>query len=209
MNIIQALEWRYATKKFDATKKLSDQQIEMVKDILRLTPSSFGLQPWKFIIISDEATKKSLVEHSWGQQQVADASHVIIMCRSNVEPKDMVGHYIKDVMEKTWASSDDLAGYSNMMLWFLSNLTPDAQHIWADKQIYIALGNLMTGLATLEIDSCPMEGFLPEKYDEILGLKEKWLSSVLVLPIGYRHADDDYARKPKIRYDNEEIFSEK
>lgn len=101
MNIIQALEWRYATKKFDATKKLSDQQIEMVKDILRLTPSSFGLQPWKFIIISDEATKKSLVEHSWGQQQVADASHVIIMCRSNVEPKDMVGHYIKDVMEKT------------------------------------------------------------------------------------------------------------
>ena len=101
MDIIQALEWRYATKKFNQTKKLTAEQIEQIKDMLRLTPSSFGLQPWKFLIISDDATRQKLVEHSWGQQQVVDASHVLVMCRRNMEASEMVYHYIDEMVEKT------------------------------------------------------------------------------------------------------------
>jgi nitroreductase len=129
------------------------------------------------------------------------------MCRRNMEASEMVHHYIDEMVEKTWANKDDLAGYRDMMLWFFSHMSEDAIKTWADKQIYIALWNIMTALPTLEIDACPMEWFINDKYDEVLWLSEKGLSSVLVLPMGYRHIDDDYAKRPKVRYDNEEIFA--
>ena len=208
MNIIESLEWRYATKKFDSEKKLSDKQIADIKKALMLTPSSFGLQPWKFVLISDQETKNQLVEHSWGQEQVKDASHVLVLCRSEVSGETMVHNYLADMMEETWASESDLEWYKNMMLGFFKNMPSDFEKTWSDKQIYIALGNIMTVLAAMEIDACPMEWFISAKYDEILGLKDKDLASVLVLPIGFRSEEDSYAKRPKIRYDVNKLFIE-
>lgn len=207
-DIISALEWRYATKKFDSDKKLSEKQISDIETMLKLTPSSFGLQPWKFVIVSDQDTKNALLEHSWNQAQVTDASHVIVLCRVWKLDDSLVDDYINDMIEKTWASPEDLAWYEWMMKWFLKNMDQSWLETWADKQIYVALGNIMTCLAMMEIDACPMEWFINEKYDEILKLDDKDLSSVLVLPVWYRHSDDDYAKRPKIRYSEEHLFSE-
>jgi len=206
--IIDALNWRYATKKFDPEKKVSQEDIKIIEESLRLTPSSFWLQPWKFVWVKNTELKAKLVEHSWGQKQVIDASHLLILCRVNELWEGMVEDYIDDAKETTWATSEQLQGYKDMMLWFIQNTPNETLKTWADKQSYIAIWNLMTVLADMRIDSCPMEGFVKEKYDEILWLTDKWLSSVLVMPIWYRASDDIYATREKIRYTNEELFLE-
>lgn len=205
-NIIDALNWRYATKSFDASKKISSEDIEKIKEVLRLTPSSFWLQPWKFLIIENQSVKESLVEHSWGQKQVSEASHVIIFCRKHDLSAALVEQYIDDVADTRSIDKTSLEGYKNMMLGFIQNTPDEVKKNWADKQIYIALWNAMTALAAMKIDSCPMEWFLAPKYDEVLGLDAKWLSSVVVLPIGYRNPADGYAQAKKVRYEKEEII---
>lgn len=207
-HIWEALNWRYATKKFDTTKKVSPEQLEELKEAIRLTPSSFGLQPWKFIIVENQEIQDTLVEHSWGQNQVSEASHVIVFCRNNALDASLVENYIADVIETTWAPAEALQWYKDMMLGFINNTPTEVKKTWAEKQIYIALWNAMTVLAHMHIDSCPMEGFIAEKYDEVLGLAEKWLSSVVVLPIGFRSQDDTNAARPKVRYDQDELFIE-
>jgi len=206
--ITQALTWRYATKKFDPTKKINLDDMQAIREVLRLTPSSFGLQPWKFVFVKNPTIRETLVEHSWGQRQVADASDLLILCRVNSLREELVENYISDIIETTGANQEQLEGYKNMMLGFVSNMPKDALEIWAEKQVYIALWNVMTALASMEIDACPMEWFSKEKFDEILGLTEKGLSSVLVLPIGYRALDDDHALKAKVRFESSELFLE-
>lgn len=207
-NIVSSLEWRYATKKFDENKEVSALDIEKIKDVLRLTPSSFWLQPWKFILISNKEIQASLVEQSWGQKQVLEASHVLIFARKNTLDESFVQEYIDDYLETIGAPAETLDWYKDMMNGVLSGMSEDDKAIWADKQIYIALWNAMTALADMQIDSCPMEGFLAPKYDEILWLGDKWLSSVVVLPIGYRAEDDKHATDPKIRFKNKDLFIE-
>lgn len=207
-HMIEALEWRYATKKFDPTQRVSNEDMAEIKQALRLSASSFWLQPWKFVIIENQDIQDSLVEHSWGQQQVAQASHVIVFCRNNSLDDSLVENYIADTIETTRAPAEALQAYKDIMLGFLANHSLEQKKIWADKQLYIALGNIMTVLAHMHIDSCPMEWFLAEKYDEILGLTEKWLSSVVVLPIWYRDDDDTNATRKKVRYSEEELFIE-
>ena len=129
------------------------------------------------------------------------------MCRVNNLDDSLVDGLIDDMKQKTWASSEDLAGYEGLMKGTLHNMSPEELKSWADKQVYIALGNIMTWLATMRIDACPMEWFISEKYDEVLGLTEKGLSSVLVLPVGFRHEDDPYAQRPKIRYSEDYLIS--
>ncbi len=204
-NILESLNWRYATKKFDETKKLSAEQIQTIEEVLRLTPSSFGLQPWKFVILENQEIKESLVAHSYGQAQVSQASHLIVLCRPNTLDASLVENYIADTITATGAPAEVLQGYKDMMLGFVTNMPQSAMEVWAEKQIYIALGNIMTALATLEIDACPMEGFSKVDYDRILGLQEKGLSSVVILPIGYRSADDHAAARPKVRYATADI----
>lgn len=138
-DIIDAMNWRYATKKFDPTKKLDTPQIEIIKNILKLTPSSFGLQPWKFVFVKDSNIRKTLVEHSWGQRQVSDASDLLILCRVNSLREELVENYISDIIETTGAQQEQLEGYKNMMLGFVSNMPKEALEIWAEKQVYIAL----------------------------------------------------------------------
>ena len=138
-HIIDALNWRYATKKFDTSKKLSEEQYEELKEILRLTPSSFGLQPWKFVMVRNEEKKQALVAHSWGQEQVANCDVLVVLCRVAHLDASLVENYIANTAETRHIPAEALEGYKNMMLGFISNTPEEAKKTWADKQIYIAL----------------------------------------------------------------------
>ena len=181
--MISGLSWRYATKKFDATKKLSAEAFETLLEALRLTPSSFGLQPWKFVVVENPSVREELVTHSWGQRQVADASHLLVLCRKTALDASQVESYIADMIQKTGAPAEALQGYKDTMLGFIQNLSPEMAASWAEKQVYIALGNALTVAASMQIDACPMEGFSKADYDRVLGLPELGLASVLVLPV--------------------------
>ena len=203
--IIEDLNWRYAVKAFDDSKKVSSEDLDTIIEAFRLTASSFGLQPWKLVVVQDQAVKDSLVEHSWGQGQIANCSDLLVLARKNDFSDENIDEYIASTMETTWASQEDLQWYEDMMKGFLGRMDEDKKQVWVNKQIYIALGNLMTVCANMRIDSCPVEGFIGPKYDEILGLTEKGLGSVVVLPIGYRAEDDKYASNKKVRFATDEV----
>ena len=206
-NIIEALNWRYAVKKF-SDKKIPEEKLDIILEALRLTPSSFGMQTWKFILVKNEEIREKLVAASWNQRQVADSSHLIVLARiDGVEEKD-ADKWINFLAEKQNMPSDKKAGFSEVLKGYLSSATPEAKVDWSAKQLYIALGNLMTTCAVEEIDACPMEGFNASQYDEILGLKEHGLKSVLACPIGYRSDDDPYQNLPKARFSKEDVFLE-
>ena len=198
--IIEDLNWRYATKAFDASKKVSEEDLNTIIEAFRLTPSSFGLQPWKLIIVQDQETKDALIEHSWGQQQIWNCSDLLVFTRKNDFWNENVDDFVADIMKTRGVSQEDLQWYEDMMKGFLSRLDNTKKEIWMDKQIYIALWNVMTVCANMHIDSCPIEWFINEKYDEILNLEEKWLSSVVVLPIWYRDMKDAHATDKKVRF---------
>jgi len=204
--VLQQLNWRYATKKFDPTKKISLSDWKTLEQSLVLAPSSFGLQPWKFFVVTNAEIRQQLVEHSWGQTQVVDASHLVVLAiKKNLDAAD-VDHYIEYMSSVRQVPVDALQGLANIIKGFL-NSPPNPINLneWAARQVYIALGLFMSSAAMLGIDTCPMEGFNPTKYDEILGLSEQGYASVVVCPAGYRAADDKYAVMPKVRYPSEDV----
>jgi len=203
--IIQDLNWRYATKQFDSNKKISTKQRDTIIEAFRLTASSFWLQPWKLVVVENQDIKDSLVEHSWWQQQISDCSHLLVLCRtSNFDASD-INTFLDDITDTRWVSREDLEWYENLMKGFLSKMNNDEINTWTAKQVYIALWNLMTVCAHMEIDACPIEWFIGDMYDKILGLSEKWLSSVVVLPVGYRSDDDHHAEHKKVRFETNKI----
>lgn len=204
-NIIDSLKWRYATKMFDRIKKVSKDDLSEIIEAFRLTSSSFWLQAWKLLVIKNQDVKDSLVEHSWWQKQVSDCSDLLVFCRLEDVWDDYVDKYIDKISKTRWIALTDLDWFSNMLKWTVNSMDLNSRWEWMAKQLYIAMGNLLTVLALKKIDSCPMEWFIKDKYDEILNLKEKWLKSVLVLPIWYRSEDDKYANLKKVRFDREEI----
>ncbi|WP_127716791.1 NAD(P)H-dependent oxidoreductase [Halobacteriovorax sp. HLS] len=206
MNIIEALNWRYATKEFDSTKKVSQKDLDTINESLRLTASSFGVQPWKFLVISNQEVKNSLLEHSWGQKQVVDCSHHIVMCTPLDYVDQDVDAFIESTAQARSQSVSDLEGYSKVVKNFLSYKNLEQKQQWMKDQVYIALGNLLTTCALLKIDACPMEGIIKEKYDEVLGLKEKGLTAIVACPIGYRADSDKYATAAKVRFPLEKII---
>jgi len=171
--ILNDLGWRYATKQFDSEKKLSDEQLDTIKEVLRMTPSSFGLQPWKFVFVENSDTREKLKAAAWGQSQVTDASHLLVLCRENNIDQNLVDNFFEDMKKTTGAEEEDVKDYKNMVSGFVDGLDEEQAKMWAEKQVYIALGNLMAILAHLRIDSCPMEGFDKAQFDEILNLKEQ------------------------------------
>jgi len=199
--LLTRLKWRYATKQFDATKKIPAATWAALEETLVLTPSSYGLQPWKFLVITDAATREKLVPASWGQRQVADCSHfVVFVVKQKVSEAD-VDAFIRRTVEVRGGSAEALNGYRNMMVGDVVKgpRSPGATE-WAARQVYIALGNFMTAAALLGVDTCPMEGFEPPKYDEILGLGRQGLTAAVACPAGYRAAGDKYAALPKVRF---------
>lgn len=205
-NIIEKLNWRYATKAFNPEKKVSPENIEKIIESFRLSPSSFGLQPWKLVHITNQETKNSLVEHSWGQQQISNCSDLFVLCRKNNFNNENITEFINDIAKTRWVPTKELKGYQEMMEGFLSRMNEEQIKQWTDKQVYIALWMMMSACAQLEVDACPVEGFVADKYDEVLGLKEKGISSVVVLPVGYRSNEDKYAELEKVRFTRDEIL---
>ena len=201
MNIIDSLNWRYATKKFDSKRKLSKSQINLLKKAFNLTASSYGLQPVKLIVISNQKIKNSLLKSSMNQQQVIQCSHLLIICIESNINKSYIESYFKRVIDIRKTNPIVLESFKESIINEFNDMSNTSIINWSINQAYLALGNLMTVCSVEGIDSCPMEGFLPEKYDEILDLKSKNLKSVLVMPVGYRSVNDQFSSFKKVRKD--------
>lgn len=208
MNTIESLQWRYATKKFDATKNLSNTQINTLKEAFNLTATSYGLQPIKLVVIQNKKIQEKLVSASWNQQQIIQASHVLVICIQEDFTSKAVENYF-DLVKKTRNTPDEvLSSFRSFLVAEIDKKTPEELNIWNKNQAYLALGNLLTVCAVEQIDACPMEGFIPEQYDEILGLKAHGLTSTLVLPVGFRADDDAMKKLAKVRKELEDSIIE-
>lgn len=199
MSIIEKLKWRYATKKFDANKTLSEEKLNILKEAFNLTAVSYGLQTLKLVIVEDKEVRQRLVEVAYGQRQVVDASHLLVLCiQTEINGDDVNNHFntIKDIRS---TPDEILKPFRAQMKSTIEGMHPDKKVNWATNQAYIALGNLMTVCAVEQIDSCPMEGFIPEKLDKKLQLENHGLKSVLLLPVGYRADNDMFSAFKKVR----------
>ena len=206
-DLIKAQGWRYATKKFDPTKKIPAELWSTLEQTLVLTPSSYGLQPWKFIVVTDAALKAKLRPVSWNQAQVEDCSHfVVFLAKESISEPDL-DRFLARIAEVRGQAVESLAGYKSFMMGDLVK-GPRSAVIgeWAARQVYIALGNFMTSAALLGVDTCPIEGLEPAKYDEILGLTGTGYRTVVACPAGYRSVEDKYASAPKVRYPAAELI---
>jgi nitroreductase len=198
--------WRYATKKFDATKKISTADLNILKEAIRLSTSSYGLQPYKVFIIENPELRAKLVGASYGQAQVADASHLLVFANElnfGVAGIDQLANNIATTRE---LPLEAIQGYVDYMKGNITGLPEEVRNIWTSKQTYLALGNLLNAAAELHIDVTPMEGFVPAQVNEILGLDKLGLNACLLAPIGYRHAEDDTQHYKKVRKSNDELF---
>jgi nitroreductase len=208
MNIIDSLKWRYAVKKFDTDKELSEVQVKTLKEAFNLTATSYGLQPLKLIVIKNKVVQEKLVPFSWNQQQILQASHLLVICiQDNYTTKEVENYF--NLVQKIRNTPDAVINpFKKFLTAEISKKTQEELYISNKNQAYIALGNLLTVCAYEKIDSCPMEGFTPDKYDEILDLKKDNLKSVLVLPVGFRAADDYMKDLSKVRKDLSESILE-
>lgn len=208
-NLLTQLNWRYATKQFDAQRKIAPQTWAALEETLLLTPSSFGLQPWKFLVVTDAATRERLVPVSWGQRQVADASHLVVFAIKRNFGEADIDAYLNRIVDVRGASRESLAGYRGLMVGnLIQNRDEDGRKNWATNQTYIALGNFLTSAALLGVDACPLEGIEPAKYDDILGLKEQGLATVVAAAAGYRAVGDKYASARKVRFPKAVVLAE-
>lgn len=205
MSIIEKLQWRYAVKKFDKNRILSNEKIEILKEAFNLTATSYGLQPAKLLVIQNKEIQKELVAHSWNQSQVLDASHLLVICVPKSYTTEEVAAYF-NLVQKIRNTADEIINpFKKFLTAEIEKKTQEELLIWNKNQAYLALGNLLTVCAIEQIDSCPMEGFVPEKYDEVLQLDKQNLTSVLVLPVGFR-AEDDYMKDlKKVRKNIDEV----
>lgn len=199
MDILEKLNWRYAVKKFDPSKKLNEAQLERVLEATRLSASSYGLQPYKVIVVKDPAVREALKAVSWNQPQITDASHLVVFARFDDLNDGHVDTFMGHVAGARNLQLDDLKGYENILKGTVNRLSEDAAAIWTSKQAYLALGTLLTASAVEGIDACPMEGFDAAAYDEVLGLKEKNLRTVVVAAIGFRAEEDTMQHAKKVR----------
>lgn len=204
--IIEDLNWRYATKKFDSSKKISPEDLSVVKESLRLAASSYGLQPIKYLIVESKELREKLVPAAYGQMQVADASHLLVLCSYQHVDEADVDDYMKLISTTRNIPSEALLPFGNTIKGSLQKLNNADLQNWTAKQVYIALGQLLHTCASLRIDATPMEGFDPKQFGEVLGLNEQNLIPTIVCPIGYRHAEDPAQHNTKVRKSEEDLF---
>lgn len=206
-DLLKTLQWRYATKKFDVTRKISKQDWQALEEALILTPSSYGLQPWKFIVITSHTLRQELTPFSWNQPQVLDCSHyVVFTIKKHFKIRD-IDTYLDQVVYQRKVSKESLAFYRNMMINdVIEGRRSFSINEWAARQTYIALGNFMTSAALRGIDTCPMEGIEPENYDKVLKLNGRDLTAIVACAAGYRSTEDKYALLPKVRFPKSEVI---
>ncbi len=209
MKLIDALNWRYATKKMNG-QQIPAEKLNTILEAIKLAPSSLGLTPYKVIVIEDAETRKQLQPHFYNQSQIVDGSAVVIFATwTNITEKE-VAAYMQDIAEQRSVPVESLTDFSNMINGSLKNQTPEQAQIWAAKQTYIALGFGLVAAAAEQIDATPMEGFNPAGVDEVLGLKELGLNSTVAITLGYRDEAGDYlVNAKKVRYNDEKLFIKK
>ncbi|MFN0010026.1 MAG: NAD(P)H-dependent oxidoreductase [Phycisphaerales bacterium] len=204
--LLTQLRWRYAVKKFDPARKIPGEVWNALEQSLVLAPSSFGLQPWKFVVITDAAVKAKLPAISWGQTQPAECSHMAVFAgRTQMKATDVERFIERAVAVRGEGARASLAGYKDVMLGFVAKLTPEQAAGWAARQCYIALGQLMASAAVLGVDTCPMEGIVVAEYDKLLNLPAQGYITLMGCALGYRAADDKYAGAPKVRFETSDV----
>jgi nitroreductase len=205
--LLAALRWRYATKRFDPAHKIPAATWDAIEESLVLTPSSFGLQPWKFIVIQDPGIRALLSPESWKQPQVTEASHyVVLTARTDLDATD-IDAWMARMSEVQGNHVETTAPLRGMIQGFAQAMSHEARHAWNVRQTYIALGQLMASAALLGIDACPMEGISTAGYDHVLGLEGSGYATVVACALGYRAADDKYAATPKARFDRSQVIA--
>lgn len=206
MKLLEALKWRYATKKFDSTKKISESDLEQIKEAVRLSASSYGLQLFKVLVIEDAELRGKLQAASWNQPQITDASQLFVFCNYTKVTPENIDEYIELKAKTQGIDVNLLTDYADFMKNTIGGMPEEVQAIWTAKQTYIALGNLLAASAELGIDACPMEGFVAEQYNEILGLDKKGLNAAVIATVGYRSSEDETQGMPKVRKSSEDLF---
>jgi nitroreductase len=204
--LLTAQNWRYATKQFDPSKQIPADVWSALEQTLVLTPSSFGLQPWRFMIVDDPALRATLRTHSWGQPQITDAAKMVVFASRKTLDADDITRFIERIAAVRGTTVESLKGYHDIMNGALLPRPAEALDTWAVKQTYLAFGNLMTSAALLGVDTCPIEGLDPAKYDEILGLPALGYATQAVCVLGYRAETDKYATAPKVRFPATEVI---
>lgn len=208
MDIINSLKWRYATKKFDPNKKISNKDLETLKQAVQLSVSSYGLQLYKVLIIEDKELRKKLQAVSWNQKQITDASHLFVFCNYNKVESDHIDSFIRLTAETRNLEFEKLKGYGDFIKTKLAEKNKIEQANWLERQPYLALSNLLMASASIQIDSCPMEGFEAEEYNRILGLDEKGLNACVIATVGYRDSSDETMNLSKVRKPMDVLFEE-
>lgn len=205
--IEKALQWRYACKKYDPDKKISASDWQLLTDAMAKAPSSYGLQPYKFLIIENQEARQKLREVSWNQAQVTDCSHYVVMITRNDMTEKDIDQYIQLVAKTRGANLDDLRGYRDLMVTkVVKDMNQEQKLEWTRRQAYIAMGFLLEAAALMQIDTTPIEGMDPKAYDDILNLRDSGYNSVAAVALGYRHKDDGYQNAKKVRRPKEDLF---
>jgi nitroreductase len=205
-DFVKNQNWRYATKKFDAAKKISTQDLNTLKEAIRLSSSSYGLQPYKVLIVENPELRSQILPAAWGQSQIVEASHLLVFANQTSMSDSEIDAFFENMSKTREIPLETLLGYQGFMKSKINELTEDAKEIWNSKQTYLALGNLLNAAAELKIDVTPMEGFDPAQVNEILGLDKLGLNASLMATIGYRHKEDATQHLKKVRKSNEELF---
>jgi len=205
--LLESLKWRYAVKQFDPSKKISSKDLGALLESLRFSPSSFGLQAWKFLVVESDDLKQRLKTQSWNQNQVDTCSHYVVFTTLKEVSPDYVDECVKQMSELRGTEVDALKGYRDVIVNYVSKaMKPAEVQAWTQRQSYIAMGFLMLAAAALKVDTCPMEGINPTEYDKILGLENSDYKTVAAVALGYRHTEDKYQKHPKFRFSQEQII---
>ncbi|MBI6119944.1 NAD(P)H-dependent oxidoreductase [Salegentibacter maritimus] len=205
-NYNEKLNWRYATKKFNPEKSLSEEQVEYLQKSIQLSASSYGLQPYEVFVVTDKETKEKLKEAAWNQSQLTDASHVFIFAGLKKLNENYIDSYLENISKIREIKVQDLSGLKDMLTSNIVDKPEEQQKIWAQKQAYIALGNLLSAAAHLKVDTCPMEGFDAGKVDEVLGISGTNLTTAVIATAGYRSDEDQMQHAKKVRKQENELF---
>ena len=205
-NYLESLNWRYATKKFDPSKPLANEDLDYIKEAMRLSASSYGLQPYEILIVKDPEIREKLKPASWNQTQITDAAYVVVIANQTSFGDELVDNYIDNLVETRGISKEDVQGYADFMKNTLGGFPQEIKAQWTAKQSYIVLANLLSAAAERRVDACPMEGFDPAQYNEILGLSERNLNAAVVATIGYRSDEDATQHYKKVRKSNDILF---
>ncbi|GGX08985.1 NAD(P)H-dependent oxidoreductase [Aquimarina muelleri] len=208
MNVLENLKWRYATKKFDPSRKIEDHSLDVLKESIQLSVSSFGLQLYKVLFIKDKELREELKKFSWQQNQITDASYIVVFCNYIKKSEEHVDEFIALKSYTEQSSIEDLRGYGDFIKTKIKEKSIKEYQHWTALQTYLALSNLLYSCAELKIDACPMEGFIPEKYNDILKLSEQGLSASVIAAIGYRSDKDKTQYYSKTRKPIHKLFEE-